>query len=200
MAWHYVITNQLGALTAGQQQENVDEIYNILKDEWTLEAISAMLGNCQQESGINPAQTQSGYDIEGDSGGYGLFQWTPPHNYKNWANANGYSVYDGYYQIVAMNTPIPVGQYIETSAYPYSFSEFKQLTDIELATVVFLKNWERAGDEQLTKRVKYAKMWYTYLSGKPPQPTPSGKFPKLKPIFYGNKKIVYRSKINNLRK
>lgn len=45
--WHYVITNQLGQLTVAEMQDNAKEIYSILKDEWTLEAICGMLGNAQ---------------------------------------------------------------------------------------------------------------------------------------------------------
>ena len=176
--WHYVITNQLGQLTVAEMQDNAKEIYNILKDEWTLEAISGMLGNAQQESGLNPAQTQQNYPIGGDSGGYGLYQWTPPHNYKDWANANGYDVTDGYYQVIAMNTPVPTGQYITTDKYPQSFDEFKQVTDVELAVNIFSKNWERAGDAYLDRRIKYAKEWYVYLGGSlPPTPTKKRKMP-----------------------
>lgn len=196
--WHFVITNQLGQLTVTEMQDNAKEIYSILKDEWTLEAICGMLGNAQQESGLNPAQTQKDYPIGGDIGGYGLYQWTPPHNYKNWANENGYDVTDGYYQVIAMNTPIPVGQYIVTDTYPQTFEEFKQVTDIDLATEIFLKNWERAGDAYLEQRKNYARAWYEFLSGEIPEPpSPSEAINRLKNVFYGNKKILYRGKINN---
>lgn len=176
--WHYAITNQLGQLTVAEMQDNAKEIYSILKDEWTLEAICGMLGNAQQESGLNPAQTQQNYPIGGDSGGYGLYQWDPPHNYKDWANANGHDVTDGYWQVIAMNTPIPAGQYITTDKYPQSFDDFKQITDVELAVNIFLKNWERAGDAYLDRRIKYAKEWYVYLGGSlPPIPTKKRKMP-----------------------
>ena len=78
MSWVYHVSNRAGSMTQAEMQQNVDEIYNQLCGvyNWTIEAVSAVLGNMQHESYINPAQTQIGYPIGTESGGYGLVQWT----------------------------------------------------------------------------------------------------------------------------
>ena len=194
--WHYVETNQFGALTQSEMQDNVDEIYNILKNEWTLEAISGMLGNAQQESGMNPAQWQHEYPIGTTIGGFGLYQWTPSTHYTDYATANGYDWKDGTQQVIAMNKPIPSDQWsVKNSGY--TFEEFKQLTDVDTATQAFYAGFERAGIPATEQRLQYGREWYTYLSGKPPTPSPTEVVSVLKNVFYGNKKIIYRGKINN---
>lgn len=64
---------------------------------WTKNAISAMLGNMQAESGINPGiweelndDPNDFYNTHGRFPGYGLTQWTPYTKYASWAVVNGY--------------------------------------------------------------------------------------------------------------
>lgn len=58
---------------------------------WTKNAISAILGNMQAESGINPGIWES---LTPYGGGYGLTQWTPYTKYSNWATSEGYTWQD----------------------------------------------------------------------------------------------------------
>ena len=82
----------IGALTKEQKESNAQYIYNYLTDKgWFKESIAGLLGNMEQESGINPAEwqklnkTEFGY-------GYGLVQWTPnkfsPEKYLDWKGLN----------------------------------------------------------------------------------------------------------------
>lgn len=48
---------------------------------WTMQAICAMLGNMQAESGCNPGIWES---LQPYQGGYGLTQWTPYIKYSGW--------------------------------------------------------------------------------------------------------------------
>lgn len=58
---------------------------------WTKNAISAILGNMQAESSINPGIWEG---LNPYGGGYGLVQWTPYTKYSDWATAQGYSWQD----------------------------------------------------------------------------------------------------------
>lgn len=146
---------------------NANYIYSFFRNRgWTKNAISAMLGNMQRESTINPGLWQS--RNEGNtSGGLGLVQWTPATNLINWCNARN----KNYLSITSQCEKIMDelengGQWIATSTYPESFSEFTKSTkDIEYLTYAFLKNYERAGVEAVTERIKHANYWFTHLSG-----------------------------------
>ena len=48
---------------------------------WSSNAIFAMLGNIQAESGINPGIWEN---LTPYAGGYGLTQWTPYTKYSEW--------------------------------------------------------------------------------------------------------------------
>lgn len=64
-----------------ESYNNADEIYNQLKDTWTLTAICGMLGNMYSESGMNPWCWQN--NTVSSSGGYGLVQFTPARTYMD---------------------------------------------------------------------------------------------------------------------
>lgn len=165
-------------MTTEEMQNNALEVYNQLASYgWTLNSISAVLGNMTKESYINPAQTQIGYSIGSMSGGYGLVQWTPARKYKTWAIDNAHDITDGYWQLFDLDTQAHGVEYIKKSAYPLTYSEFKQsLETPAYLTEVFLKNYERAGVEALHERVEWANYWYEYLGGEiepePPEPRP----------------------------
>ena len=76
------------ALTMEQMKINANYIWKALKLQgWTKNAVSAILGNMQSESSINPGRWQSdrvGGNPEGH--GYGLVQWTPYTKYTNWVS------------------------------------------------------------------------------------------------------------------
>lgn len=173
MSWVYHVSNRAGSMTHAEMQQNVDEIYNQLSYYgWTVEAISAVLGNMQHESYLNPAQTQIGYPIGTQSGGYGLVQWTPASKYKNWCRGNNHSIESGYWQIYCLNYQSYGTEWYQTSAFPVSYDDFKASEQsVAYLTECFLKNYERAGEEALSARIAYAEAWYEYLTGHAP-PTP----------------------------
>ena len=68
MAWHYVTTDQPGwtQVYSQDQEDNVLEIWNILRaNGWTENSASAVCGNFQVESYLNPGQWElyHNYDI-----------------------------------------------------------------------------------------------------------------------------------------
>lgn len=101
MAWHVKNTGAYGR-TSQEALENAQEVYNMLYSlGWCLEAVCAMLGNVEHESGYNPWRWQSdtvlpvgdariGY-IGGPNTGhaYGLCQQDPAakYVYRSYAQA-----------------------------------------------------------------------------------------------------------------
>lgn len=68
---------------------------------WTKNAISAILGNMQAESTINPGiwerlttDPEAFYQQWGYYPGYGLAQWTPYQKYRDWAISAGYTQWE----------------------------------------------------------------------------------------------------------
>lgn len=83
MAW----TARNGYLTQAEMEGNATMAANYFTNQsWTLNAICAMLGNMQAESGINPGIWQN---LTPYAGGYGLTQWTPYTKLSDWADAEG---------------------------------------------------------------------------------------------------------------
>ena len=82
MAW---IVAESRPLNSEEMRNNAQEQANyMINFGFTANAISAILGNEQSESTINPGRWQS--DIVGNmSGGFGLVQWTPATNIINWS-------------------------------------------------------------------------------------------------------------------
>lgn len=127
-------------------------------------AIAGLMGNMQRESTINPGVWQS---LTVGSGGYGLVQWTPASGWFDWAADHNIDTSDadesGDGQCDCINDCVAQGQWIPTSAYPYSWSEYAALTDHAEATKAFLYEYERAGVEALDDRLRYAAYWYEVI-------------------------------------
>ena len=189
MSW--IVGNRY--LSKSEMENNASIIYNTLKGRgWSTNAIAAILGNMESESTINPGVWEN-LDSSDISGGFGLVQWTPSTNYTNWANAKGYEITNGAGQLEWIDEQtIPKGQWISTTAYPLSFSEFKTSTQTpEYLASAFLKNFERAGVEVEAERRSQARTWYNYITNgntEPDTPTP--------PPSSGGKRI--RKKFNFL--
>lgn len=182
MGWTYKVTNRRNPLTIAEMQGNAIEVYNQLGSYgWSLNSISAVLGNMTVESYLNPAQTQLDKPISSMKWGYGLVQWDPASKYKQWAIDNGHDITDGYWQLYDLDTEAHGGEYYVNPTYPLSYAEFKISTDTPAyLTEVFLKNYERAGVELLQERINWSNYWYEFLSGEeppvpPPPPTPTRK-------------------------
>lgn len=132
-------------LTMPQMKVNADYIYRYLsRFSFTKEAISALLGNMQAESTINPGRWES--DIVGRlTYGYGLVQWTPASKYIDYiGEENDYSTMDNNLSriIYELNNNL---QWIKTSSYNLTFNEFvtSDTSPYELACA-FAWNYERS--------------------------------------------------------
>ncbi|WP_374787943.1 phage tail spike protein [Lactococcus lactis] len=129
------------------------------------QAAAALLGNAQGESDANPTADEGG----GRPGfGYGVWQWTDS------SGASSGRVYminlmtragvtDDPDTITAQFKLLiwhaPNGQWFATSSYPYSWTQFMTLTDINTATQAFVSNFERPliGHPE---RSTWAQEWY----------------------------------------
>lgn len=151
-------------LTLTQMQNNADEIiYYFRSQDWTDEAIAAMLGNMQSESTINPGIWEN---LEPFGGGYGLVQWTPYTNYADWAGEN-WEKPD--YELYRIEYERANGlQWIATTTYPMSFNEFVASTATpETLAQVWLYNYERPSSLNQPQRSTQARYWYNYMGGQP---------------------------------
>lgn len=129
------------------------------------QAAAALLGNAQGESDANPTADEGG----GRPGfGYGVWQWTdssgvsPGRVYMiNLMTRAG--VTDNPDTITAQFKLLmwhaPNGQWIAKSAYPYSWSQFMTLTDINTAAQAFVSNFERPLDPH-PERSTWAQEWF----------------------------------------
>lgn len=129
------------------------------------QAAAALLGNAQGESDANPTADEG----NGAPGfGYGVWQWTDS------TGANSGRVYminlmtkagisDNPDTIAAQFKLLmwhaPNGQWIATSTYPYSWTQFMTLTDINTAAQAFVANFERPRDPH-PERTTWAQEWY----------------------------------------
>lgn len=149
--------------------------YSYMYSYATLSAIAGMLGNFQIESTINPGVWQN-LDEGNYNLGFGLAQWTPATNITDWMIANGYDIGDGNGQCRwLIEETASSGQWIATTQYPQSWTEFLQYTGTpEDSASIFLANFERAGVEVEAERRQNARRWYDYLQGLTPYPPGPG--------------------------
>nr|DAY98132.1 MAG TPA: tail protein [Caudoviricetes sp.] len=181
------------------QEKNAWIVWQFLKSKgYTEQAAAGILGNMDQESGVMPDTDQVGGPA------YGLVQWdgsayplVPPATWngreyvQNLMRAAGIS---GDYKIAKTQSQLLEwcmfnGQYIKTSAYPYSVAQFKGLTNISTATTAFEANFERPAVTH-PERVQLAIKWYNKLHGLKP-PTPSGNLKEQLDKFYNTYKERY---------
>lgn len=153
-------------LSLTEMQNNADIMYAFFTGKgWTVNAISAMFGNMQTESTLNPGIWEN---LDPFVGGYGLVQWTPYTHYSEWAGDgwqdNGQKEMERI--IYELENHL---QWISTSLYPMTFREFSQ-SDKPPAYLAqaFLYNYERPTVKPQPARSKQAEYWYEYLVGHPP--------------------------------
>lgn len=162
----------LSALTQEQREQNAREIWGYFQARgWTLESVSGMLGNIHYESGINPAQWQTGHTIEDpaypNDTGYGLVQWTPWQKYSTWAGDDWRTNYRK--ELERIQWELDNGeQWIPKPAYgDMTFQQFTQSTQTpEYLAEVFEYSYERG--TWASDRATYARQWYDYLGGAGP--------------------------------
>lgn len=129
----------------------------------TQEVAAALCGNAQGESDGRPTADESG----GTPGyGYGLFQWTLKgtvgRDYMISLMQKAGITDDPDTSAAQMKLLFwhgPNGQWIASSAYPYSWAEFLKMADIATATTAFEKNFERPLNSH-PERIDYATHWY----------------------------------------
>ena len=166
--------NESSALSNEEQKTNVTYIFNFLSNKgWTKNAISAIVGNMQAESSINPGRWQS-ENVGSTTNGYGLVQWTPASTYFNWCTAEGYSdpsEMDNNLNRILYELENNL-QWYATSSYNISFKEFTKSTETpSYLAKAFLLNYERPKDQSESVqqyRGALADEWYTFLSGANP--------------------------------
>lgn len=159
-------------LTASEQDVNATYIYkSLIAKGWNINSVSALLGNMQAESSLNPGRWQSD-DVNNTSMGYGLVQWTPSTKYTLWATESGYldpSEMDTNIARIMYELENNI-QWIATSNYDYSFKTFATGTGKTVSELAkaFLLNYERPADQSASVqsyRASLAESWYTYLTG-----------------------------------
>lgn len=160
------------ALDKDDMKTNAQYIaYKLQKDGWTKHAISAMLGNMQEESTINPCrwENETSYDnnpyTEVARHGYGLVQWTPFSNYTRWARDNDmdYDKMDSQIERILYEVKNGI-QWIPTNEHNLTFKEFtKSKKSPEKLADAFIKNYERPADQDQPSRGDNAKEWYDEL-------------------------------------
>lgn len=184
MAWISKETNQFGVMSASEEENNVNLMFNLLGSLMTVNAFAGLAGNVQWESHFNPTQWQGSYQVGDMDAGFGLVQWTPASKIFS---ALGGSVRDGNAQTMAIYN-LTANDWLPTSIAPQTWEEFKTFTGTpEQAALIFLKNYERAGDEHLLERQQYARHWFDYFQGKEPGPGPGpepGETKRMKIMFY----------------
>lgn len=164
-------------LTDEEKQNNAEIVWTTMKNNgWNEYSISALLGNMDQESNINP-----GFSQRGGGTGYGLVQWTPGTRWKNWADLNGYAYNDGYGQLAKIQeemtasnqdewykTSVIYGDNPPNGFYELTRDEFihnRLNKSIEYLTSAWLWEYERPNlsDAMENYRIERALYWYDYF-------------------------------------
>ena len=190
--WHYVTTDGYGwAPTYGTYQtDNAREIWDTLVNQygWTENSASAVLGNFQVESFINPGQWEIGYNYD-RSRGFGLGQWTPSTKISNYIGSTDQdAMADGAKQIMFLLSqpgqysthyldPDGSSSYYNETGLPYisSMAEFSQSNaSISDLTKLWAICWERPGStyyaSSIANRISHADHWKNEFSGSEPEP------------------------------
>lgn len=173
-------SNEYGVIGQSGMENNATIINTFFGSYgWSANAIAAILGNMQSESGINPARWESD-NVGNLSGGFGLVQWTPATKLINWVNEqfnlgllpdNDYLSGDN--QLFRIVYEIENGfQYSPTSGFKESFYEWSTSDkNPGYLAAAFMKNYERPlkqGWGVQIQRAKNARQWYIFLTGTDP--------------------------------
>lgn len=157
---------------AGNRFLNMEEMTNnayiigqiLIDADWSPYSVSALLGNMQEESSINPAIWEN---LDPFAGGYGLTQWTPYTKFSEWAGDDWETNY--YKEVERIDYERennlqwfrnPLAPIIDP---PVSFTEWAYNTDeldIETLTNYFLWFYEHPGQTIQPERAEYAQYWY----------------------------------------
>lgn len=167
MSWYAVDTDQNPGMTEAQKQNNVNIIAAYFRGlGWTDNAISAVCGNMEIESWLNPGQFETGHNYS-DQFGFGLVQWTPRTKFSDWAGSDWRTNYDKQLQRIKYELDNGL-QWEPVSTYNYmTFAEFTHSTATpEYLVMAFEYSYER-GTPMTSQREAAARKWYEYLGGTP---------------------------------
>lgn len=158
---------------------------------YNINTISALAGNAQSESGINPGRIEAG-----GGGGYGIFQWTPKSDLIDACSQLGLSPYtDGTIQCRCLDGELFIlrNQWYTTRAFitpylssgatydmigitPEQFKSNSMAWNPDKLAILFMVAYERPSRDPATnhadQRKANANNWYQYYTGNPPTPTP----------------------------
>lgn len=146
------------------QKETAKQVWDYLTScGWTKEAVAALLGNMQSESGIIADRWES--DIIGNVyGGYGLVQWTPASKYINWAKSNGLRYQDVISQCKRLEWEVANNQQFYHPSM--SFKQFTQSKQSpESLADIFIRYYERPANPNQPARQTQARHWYNLFKG-----------------------------------
>lgn len=163
-------------LTTEEMQYNAQLVQAYgLNAGWSKNAICAILGNMESESGINPGIWEN---LTPGRGGYGLVQWTPYTKYSQWAGSgwqnNGDKEMDRIAYEAANNEQWFYNSQIQ-EAPPYDFIDFlhDSTTPITDMANYFLWFYEHPANPIQPWRGEQALEWEAFLTwDDPPEPPP----------------------------
>ncbi|MFD1804730.1 phage tail tip lysozyme [Mixta tenebrionis] len=144
------------------QKETAQRIWNYLTGRrWSSQAVAAVLGNMQSESGIIADRWES--DLVGNmSGGYGLVQWTPATKYINWAKSNGLVYQDVISQCKRLEWEVENNQQFYHPSMTFrQFTQSKQPP--EYLADIFIRYYERPYNPNQPARQSQARYWFNLL-------------------------------------
>ena len=149
--------------------DNAEKVWNFfLNKGFSAEQTAGIMGNFQQESRMNPKNSQNdgpNTTTMPSSGGYGLAQWDDRKpGLAAFAESQNKPIYDLGLQLnfvmFELNGP-------ESAAN----TSFKKTTTIEDATIVWMTDYERPGEEEREKRLGFAKSYFEKFSASAPAPS-----------------------------
>lgn len=194
MTWHYRVTTAYGwASTYGTEQtDNASEIWRTLVNVhgWTENSASAVIGNFQAESSLNPGQFEHGYNYS-MSRGFGLGQWTPATKISNYiGSTNKDDMSDGAKQMLYfLGSPGQYSTYFlnpDGSSHYYGETGLPYITNmtdfshsnasVSDLTKLWAICWERPGAQyyrsSIGDRISHANHWHNEFAGSPTPPEP----------------------------
>lgn len=167
--------NESGPLTKAEILGNAAIVRDYFAEDWSAEAVSALLANMEVESGINPARWEND-NIGNLVGGFGLVQWTPATKLFDWIDEEhpGESYDNGNIQLARISYELENGlQYSPTKPFKETFQEWVMSEKPPgYLAAAFLCNYERAKNTGIgaqLSRAKLAEKWYTTITGNTPK-------------------------------
>ena len=171
-SWIFSESGQIGESGMVNNAEIIKDYFG--GEGWSINAISAIVGNMQAESGVNPGRWEN--DMVGNlAEGFGLVQWTPATKLRNWIDLEfGDGDYtNGDHQLARIIFELENGlQYAPAKGFKETFLEWSVSNKKPgYLAAAFLCNYERAADTgwgAQINRARIAEKWYQAFTGQNP--------------------------------